>query len=204
MRMLRAWSARSLICAAVLLVGCSTSGPAGDSPGSTPIGSPSTGEHQLESEQPSTNEHQQAPPTDMAGMDAQIAQQTADIASCLRERGFVPRVIPPQEGGWGIEPPEGAGPAYNSAVADCITEVGEVPSPVLSEGLAEQWWQRETDVHTCLEQNGFTVPDFAMDRDTYVAQFLATGTAPWSGSDGLETENQKEWIRAHSLCPAVQ
>lgn len=112
-------------------------------------------------------------------------------------------MLTPTEGGWGIEPPEEAGPAYASAVTDCLAEVGEITPAVMSEEFASQVWEREISTHTCLKDNGFDVPDYTMDKETFVAQSLATGMTPWNGYDGfkLDVDNPEIYEQAWTLCP---
>lgn len=138
-------------------------------------------------------------PTDLASEDIAIAQSTQDTVTCLASRGVAAKVIPPKEGGWGVDV---QGPAdlaasvdVRAAVEACQAEIGSRTAPNTPE-IAEQKWQRQMEIYNCLKDNKFNVTE-PPSKETWIAQLLA-GSAQWSAYSGIDGGS---FSRASQQCP---
>ena len=140
-------------------------------------------------------------PTDLAGEDLSLAQWTQDVASCMREAGFTVKVLTPAEGGWGIAPPDTNSAAYSTALSACMKQVGDLPTPQVDEAYAGEVWQRQSEIFACLKSNGFTLSATAPPpKAGFVAQMVATGTAPWTAYEEL-AQSGSALSKASAVCP---
>lgn len=140
-------------------------------------------------------------PTDLAGEDLSLAQWTQDVASCMREGGFSVKVLTPAEGGWGIAPPDTNSAAYSTALSACMKQVGDLPTPQVDEAYAGEVWQRQSEIFACLKSNGFTLSATAPPAKAgFVAQMVATGTAPWTAYEEL-AQSGSALSKASAVCP---